>query len=232
MPIINKINRIKLFVILSFCCLFSYAVADNTNLTTNYCPVDIIITQSDEYLPLKQGNYTLNIPKFSKSLVEKQWDIKAPNLAIKSVTNYRTLDATELTELSYKLGVKIDQQYLELYREITSWLGTKYKWAGYSKKGIDCSGFTNYIYKTVFNRQIDRNSYLISRQLKQELPIEQLQPGDLVFFATNRKNKKNINHVGVYLGQGSFAHASINGVKVSNLTEGFYAQTFIKAGRL
>jgi lipoprotein Spr len=59
-----------------------------------------------------------------------------------------------------------------------------------------------------------------------------LKTGDLVFFATS-KNSNRINHVGIYLKNGSFIHASTSkGVIVSHLDEGYYSRTWKKAGRI
>jgi cell wall-associated NlpC family hydrolase len=74
-------------------------------------------------------------------------------------------------------------------------------------------------------------STTIAKNVKESiLDKEDLIPGDMVFFSTF--NKKYINHVGVYLGEGKFIHASIKyGVIVSSLAEGYYSKTWRKGGR-
>lgn len=138
----------------------------------------------------------------------------------------------EIEELSGILGVSItDATHLDLYREIADWLGTRYRRGGMSRKAVDCSGFTNIIYKNVFGLQLDRVSTVIAKNLKVSVPKEELEPGDMVFFSTF--GKKYINHVGVYLGDGLFAHASIKkGVIVSTLKEGYYSKAWRKGGRM
>ena len=138
----------------------------------------------------------------------------------------------EIQELSQKLGIEIkDRDKLDLFRTAADWLGTRYRRGSMSRKGVDCSGFTNIVYNTVFEKKIPRVSYDIANNLEEELPLEDLAPGDLVFFST--LGRKRINHVGVYLGDGSFVHASIKqGVIVSTLNEGYYQRTFKKAGKI
>lgn len=140
----------------------------------------------------------------------------------------------EKQELSKVLGIAIeDDEYLDLYREAANWLGVRYRLGGMSRQGIDCSGFSKMVYSEVFGKTIDRVSTTIANNLEISVPVEDLQPGDLVFFATNRRKKK-INHVGVYLGDGHFVHAS-SGKKqviVSSLEEGFYKNTYRKGGRM
>lgn len=79
--------------------------------------------------------------------------------------------------------------------------------------------------------KLDRVSTTIANNLKVSVSKDELQPGDMVFFST--MGKKRINHVGVYLGDGLFAHASIKkGVVVSTLLEGYYSKAWRKGGRM
>lgn len=131
------------------------------------------------------------------------------------------------------LELKLNRQdNKELYRELKSWLGTPYKYAGMEKGvGCDCSGLTMQVYLTVYNKKIDRNS---SRQFTQdcrEITREELREGDLVFFNGNTPGR--ITHVGIYLKDGYFAHASSSsGVVVSSLDQRYYVKHFQCAGRV
>lgn len=140
----------------------------------------------------------------------------------------------ELRKLSEKLGVSLENPAnIPLYKAIVSWLGTKYKYGGNSRKGIDCSGFTSTIYREVFQAIIDRTSISQSVSLVEVKEKDELEPGDLVFFATNSRRKGQINHVGIYIGDNHFVHASVKaGVRVSSFEEGYYARTFRKAGSI
>ncbi len=116
-----------------------------------------------------------------------------------------------------------------LYYQVYDWLGTRYKYSGNSKNGIDCSGFVGEIYKNTYCVDLGRSSGNIWSQVK---PVnkEELKEGDLLFFKI-RKNQ--ISHVGLYLGNNKFAHASIHeGVTVSDLDDTYYKKYFYKGGRL
>lgn len=106
-------------------------------------------------------------------------------------------------------------------------IGVKYVWGGNSPDGFDCSGFASYVYKKV-GINIDR---VAADQAKKGSYVEKsnLKPGDLVFFDTNG-GSNYINHVGIYLGEGKFAHASSARSKViiSNLNE---EKTYMTARR-
>jgi len=117
---------------------------------------------------------------------------------------------------------------VKLFQFVYDWIGTPYHFGGSSRKGIDCSGFTKELYSKVFNLTIKRNSRDIFSMVS---PVrkEDLQEGDLVFF---KIHSRSISHVGIYLGDGKFAHASIKGVAIGNLADGYYAKYFYKGGRL
>ncbi|MEO6882612.1 MAG: NlpC/P60 family protein [Bacteroidia bacterium] len=117
----------------------------------------------------------------------------------------------------------------ELYYKVYDWLGTRYKYAGRTKKGIDCSDFACMIYREVYCDTIGGNAprlFTISTPIKKE----ELQEGDLIFFKI--KNNR-ISHVGVYLGNDKFAHASLHaGVIISDLNETYYKKRFFSGGRI
>lgn len=154
------------------------------------------------------------------------------------VTNSNLLyDPSEVAELSRKLGVKLsnldreDDRYMPLYVESSFWLGTPYRGGGLSRRGVDCSGFTYLIYEKVFKKKIPRSTSELSRMKMKKVSQKDLETGDLVFFATSSKNK--INHVGIYLKDGYFVHASTSrGVIVSHLYEDYYRRTWKKGGRI
>ncbi len=118
---------------------------------------------------------------------------------------------------------------VKLYQFIYDWIGTPYRLGGDSKKGIDCSKFAIQLYDKVFNTIIGNNSRSIFSMVN---PIgkTELQEGDLVFF---RIHSRSITHVGVYIGDNKFAHASSSkGVMISNLNEPYWQRYYYKGGRL
>lgn len=118
---------------------------------------------------------------------------------------------------------------VKLYQFVYDWLGTPYRLGGDTDNGIDCSGFAFQLYDKVFNTVIGNNSRNIFSMVN---PVnkDELKEGDLVFF---KINSKSISHVGVYLGNDKFAHASSSkGVMISNLNEAYWKRYYYKGGRL
>ena len=118
---------------------------------------------------------------------------------------------------------------LKLYQFVYDWIGTPYRLGGSSKKGIDCSGFAFELYNKVFSTIIGSNSRNIFSMVS---PVnkDQLKEGDLVFF---KIGTRSISHVGVYIGNNKFAHASTSrGVMISDLDESYWRRYYYKGGRM
>lgn len=135
----------------------------------------------------------------------------------------------KLEKLCKKLELPMNEDaQQELLEFIDDWLGTSYCYGGNSKSCIDCSAFTNQVYEVIYHKTIPR----VSRDIyAKSLPIEKyaLYQGDLVFFATS--GGKKVNHVGIYLWDGYFVHASSSkGVVISHLRQSYYTKTFVGGG--
>lgn len=104
-------------------------------------------------------------------------------------------------------------------------VGYPYRYGGKDPSGFDCSGFTSYVYKQ-FGVKIPSSS-VAQRSVGRYVPKSELRPGDIVCF-------KNTNHVGIYIGNGKFVHASTRktGVKISSLNSGKYPQRYVTARRI
>lgn len=131
---------------------------------------------------------------------------------------------------SDKFGITVDNtSNLKLLQEVMDWWGTPYKYGGESKSGADCSGFVLMIYSAVYNKQLPRSSKQ-QHEFCKKINKSQLKEGDLVFFDTSGKG---ISHVGIYLRDGRFAHASTQkGVLVNGLDEEYYSNTYRASGRV
>lgn len=117
----------------------------------------------------------------------------------------------------------------ELYELVYKWKGTKYKYAGHTQNGVDCSGFANIVYSQCYDTTLPGGCTNIYTMVD-TIPKDSLREGDLVFF---KIRKGQISHVGVYLGNSCFAHASVHsGVTVSSLNEAYYKKYYFTGGRL
>jgi murein DD-endopeptidase / murein LD-carboxypeptidase len=116
-----------------------------------------------------------------------------------------------------------------MMREISKMMGVSYKRGGDNEQGIDCSAYTMNVYKNSLGKLLPRTS---SEQFLQGIPVqyEDLKFGDLVFFNTSGDVA---SHVGIYLGDDLFAHASVTlGVTISSLESFYYKQRYEGARRI
>lgn len=137
--------------------------------------------------------------------------------------------SAELKTYEKQLGISLDQDIdINLVREVSGWLGTPYQWAGNTKKGVDCSGFVQQVYKKVYKVNTPRTADGMADVYK-KVNRNNLKPGDMVYF---KINTARVGHVGIYLQDGYFVHASSSeGVMVNNLSETYYKKYFTAGGR-
>jgi cell wall-associated NlpC family hydrolase len=119
----------------------------------------------------------------------------------------------------------------EVLMSALSLTGVKYKYGGGSPEtGFDCSGFVRYVFQQAASLTLPHSARALS-QLGQTISMEQLEPGDLVFFNTL---KSAFSHVGIYLGGNRFIHAPSAGgsINVVNMDDAYWAKRFNGARRL
>jgi cell wall-associated NlpC family hydrolase len=105
--------------------------------------------------------------------------------------------------------------------------GIPYVFGGTSRKGFDCSGFTQYVFagSKISLPRTAAEQYNIGTPVNRQ----QLLPGDLVFFSTY---KSGASHVGIYIGGGNFIHASSSGVRITSLNDSYYKTRYLGARRV
>ncbi|GAD89561.1 MULTISPECIES: C40 family peptidase [Vibrio] len=115
-----------------------------------------------------------------------------------------------------------------LFHFYKTWHKTPYRYGGNSRKGVDCSGFVKIAFSQLFHQSIPRTTHLQSH-IGTQIDYEDRQYGDLVFFKTGY----NMLHVGFYLEDNSFMHASSSkGVIISRLDSPYWADTFWQIRRV
>jgi cell wall-associated NlpC family hydrolase len=110
-------------------------------------------------------------------------------------------------------------------------LGVRYKFGGSSPEtGLDCSGLVQYVFQQVTGVTLPRTAKEMSR-MGDHVNVEDLQPGDLVFFNTRRFA---FSHVGIYLGENQFIHSPRRGreVEVTTIDKRYWQKRFNGARRL
>lgn len=117
-----------------------------------------------------------------------------------------------------------------LYRFIDEWYGVRYLFGGDSKAGIDCSAFVQKLYEQVFGVNLVRTALEQAEGTQLISKKEQCREGDLVFF---KIKKGRISHVGLYLMNDFFVHASSSqGIMISSLDDAYWSRHFACAGRV
>ncbi len=123
------------------------------------------------------------------------------------------------------------RQVDQLVAEARKWIGTPYAYGGHSRKGTDCSGFTMELFLKVYDLKLPRSSAM-QQQYAHPLERGELEPGDLVFFATG-KSRKRVSHVGLYVGNGRMIHASASrGVMESGIDQSYWVKNYHSSGRV
>ena len=144
-----------------------------------------------------------------------------------SATNYEKMpsnlsEVEKLNWLQLKYSIKMDIAVesivnIPLLQKIDEWWGTPYNLGGSTKNGVDCSYFTLDVMKDIYNVNLKRTA---AEQYEQSTKIEwnDLKEGDLIFCKAD--GRRNISHVGIYLANNKFAHASTSqGVTISDLSD-------------
>jgi hypothetical protein len=158
--------------------------------------------------------------------------LKNMNAAKKLITlpsNHIETKTSEHFKYAIMLNLPVELiENLDLFRFIGEWHGTRYLFGGTTKKGIDCSAFTQRLINDVYCKKMHR---VVAPQYSQCKPVskDEMKQGDLVFFETFMPG---LSHVGLYLGNNKFVHAaSSKGVCIDDLNNTYYKKAYRKSGR-
>ena len=168
---------------------------------------------------VKLGGVKVTAPPVAETEPKKNVGI-AYDAALSFPNKYANLLGVAPTELNNTL----------LLSQMEKWFGTQYCFGGSTDSCIDCSSFTQVILHDVYNVKIPRNAQQ-QFDASTKIETENLKEGDLVFFNTVSASMI-ITHVGVYVCNNKFVHASTSkGVTISDLSEKYFAKAFRGAGR-
>lgn len=150
----------------------------------------------------------------------------------KSISEFSgSLESFGINQFKYAFRLDVPVELLSnryLYDFIDDWWKTPYRLGGTTKKGIDCSAFVQGLMLSVFGFTLPRTARE-QKDATTRVTDEELKEGDLVFFNTRR----GVSHVGVYLHNNRFVHASTSGgVMISSLAEAYWNRRYLGGGRL
>jgi cell wall-associated NlpC family hydrolase len=167
--------------------------------------------------------------KLAKALVR----LNSKTVAKVNIKKSRKFTLSDIVFGSGRSNGKLSKKSKKIIELAKKKLGRRYVWGAVGQKNtFDCSGLTSYVCKAnginIPRRAIEQSKYgkYVSRN--------ELQPGDLIFFDTSKKRKGYVNHVGIYIGNGKFIHASSAKKKViiTSLNKPFYSQRYKGARRV
>jgi lipoprotein Spr len=166
------------------------------------------------------GLYSCKTALSDKTEYERGWEFEHPEKGKKP---------KESKPVSPSVGEKSGVKNATLKKEVDSWLGVPYKYGGTTRQGVDCSAFCGHVYKNVYGITLGRSAHDIYEQAA-PLKKSELAEGDFVFF---KINSSRVSHVGIYLGEDKFVHASTSrGVVISSLNETYWQKYYFAAGRI
>ncbi len=178
--------------------------------------------------PTKKNHITNNKPTVRKDIKVAQKKVSPPNIKkiIKIVKKQALIKKKPLKKIS-NTNTKVEK-YAKKF------LGYKYVWGATGPKTFDCSGFTQKVYKQctgIVIPRVSRNQAKVGKYIK----YSELKKGDMVFFDTTKERLGKVNHVGIYLSNGNFIHASSGGkrVMITNFNKKrFYKNRFLWGRRI
>ena len=169
----------------------------------------------------------------SKPVKEKEAEKLAAKKETARRSSHRESNAEDLSALQVKYAVILstpaeEVKNTKMFEFIDDWYGAPYRLGGTTKKGVDCSAFSQFLFATVYGFSIPRTARE-QYNLTNRISRTELKEGDLIFFNT----RGGVSHVGVYLQNNKFVHASTSGgVMISDIFDEYWVRRFVGVGRL
>ena len=169
----------------------------------------------------------------SDEKAEKTYAVKSTPAETKngmSTVSSNKIESANALQLKYSILLNTEVENVnnpELYRKIDEWYGTRYRYGGTTKQGIDCSAFIQVLFSSMYGFTLPRTSRE-QYQLSTKISRAEMKEGDLLFFNTTG----GISHVGFYLQNNKFVHASTGGVTISDIFDPYYLRRFMAVGRI
>jgi len=182
-----------------------------------------------EDISFTPGKITINnasnsVETEKPAVVNKNYEMMPVNLSDIEKANWLQI------KYSLKMDIAVeDIKNIPLLQKIDEWWGTPYVLGGNSKNGVDCSYFTLDVMRDIYKVNLKRTA---AEQYEQSVKIEwnNLKEGDLIFFKSD--GRRRISHVGIYLANNKFAHASTSqGVTIGDLTDPYWQRRLYSLGR-
>ncbi len=151
--------------------------------------------------------------------------------SIRSAPRY-TADSTDSGSVVRELKERRRASPSHLTRVVNRYRGVPYRWGGTTRAGMDCSAFARAVFRETYGVELPRTTkqmYGIGRPIARR---QHLRAGDLVFFKIENTGP-GVSHVGIYLGQGGFAHMSQSrGVTITSLDNSYFRRRYAGARRV
>lgn len=177
-------------------------------------------------VPVESGNTVVNkdVKVSSESKPETQ-------ITEQNSFPYHTTENLLPLQIKYSLLLNTpaaEVKNIKMVEFVDDWYGTPYHLGGTTKRGVDCSAFSQFLFSAVYNISLPRTAKDQYRNTNR-ISRTELKEGDLIFFNT----RGGISHVGVYLQNNKFVHASASGgVMISDIFDPYWLRRFVGVGRV
>ena len=230
-------KKLTLLILLNISFLFFGTIPNNTNKQNSeykFQRSELILSkivaevnEAEKNVPeIKHEARKASEVSISKTKnIKKKQSPKANNKSVSKFENYKKHGR----EKKLDIGEITIEQFIDTAK---NYLGTPYSFGGTSKKSVDCSGLF-YASFSDLNVTVPRDAQGLSRYGTVINEIDDLKRGDLVFFVKTYNTSKFITHVGIYLGDYNFLHATRSaGVATANIKSKYYSKHFIFGTRI